>query len=491
MTIRHQLALHLASPVTALLLVAALASALRASDTPAPSSAKPRGTAPRFRIPEHVIRQARELAATESRKTVDLKSRRPAGLQDLSSPAAIDRAVAAAIRRLENPQEVSLGMAQLSYLGDAAFDQLVAGTRSPNKHVASHCCTLLGRHGHRAVPALIAAAKLLVREIRVSAVTALAGTMDPDAYPILIAALQGRDESVRSAAIQGLVEFRDLRAIPKLRQLQSDKQFESQIRDAIQRLYAAKIHSDKEASGWPAGAADIALLCANAHTLKGESFGATERNQLLSHIKSKNFAIRSGVLQALISLQARELIPAIIKDAGGELPILPLLNFGGAPVVDYFTARFHASDPQTRRTLFNYLAFSGRWATPLLISLLDDPEMAGGSNLGFSFGIATKSPSKGISSFAQPDHSGDANQAFFALVLHLGRHGLPQRVYHGNDGPSPDVFDQVAGVKDWWTIHGKAYFAGKSVPNPNLSIPSPGQYQAIGTTNGGETTNDF
>jgi len=89
-----------------------------------------------FRIPDEVIRQSRELAAEHRNQRGDSKSRRPAGLADLDSPAAINRAIDAALADLADREHESDAMARLTYLGEKAFDAVARGTKSGNLVVA-------------------------------------------------------------------------------------------------------------------------------------------------------------------------------------------------------------------------------------------------------------------------------------------------------------------------------------------------------------------
>lgn len=358
------------------------------------------------------------------------------------------------------------------------------------------CCALLEYRGPRALPCLNAAAKSKDQDVRSTALTSLAATLDPAAFPSLIAALQDSDHIVRSTAINGLVRLRDLRAIPHLRQLESDLRVRNLVRPAIQELYLSKIQPSKYPHSWPADSGHIQLLCMDAGTFKGESFGPAERTLLLNHIQSKHTIIRAASLRALASLQAHDLVPTILKNAGGDLPLEPLVSLGGPLVVDYFVEHYQASDTFGRRALAAHLGYGDCWATPLLISLLDDsgmlvysnPNITTDSNTAiaqFTFGSNQRMLSE------SPRFTPEANEAFSALVNLVQRHARTKRFLVSDNPPPVSLADEVTRAKRWWATHGNTFLAGKPVPNPGLHIPSRFQeFQAVGTA-GGEITGDF
>ena len=74
-----------------------------------------------YRVPDEVIRQSRELAREHRNQRGDLKGRRPAGLADLDSAEAINRAIDTALADLADREHESDAIARLGHLDGRPF----------------------------------------------------------------------------------------------------------------------------------------------------------------------------------------------------------------------------------------------------------------------------------------------------------------------------------------------------------------------------------
>ena len=259
-----------------------------------------------FRLPTAPIEQSHRLAVAELSKPKKLRDRRPAGLEDLESPQAVQWAVEQAMRDLAKLSQLerkwsSDPRTRLRYLGDRAFDAMVDGIRGDNRVVAVQSCALLRSHGERAVPPLISVLKTHTDEhIRAAAAGALGQTYHPDAFQPLIDALEDESQSVRMHACRALGYFRDARAIAPLSKRVGDPNGHV-ARDSIQWIRQPLTEGP---AYWPPQLLKVRKLTVDARTLKGEQFGQPEIDVLVEHLQSKYWDVRVQCLHALASLNA-------------------------------------------------------------------------------------------------------------------------------------------------------------------------------------------
>ena len=349
-------------------------------------------------------------------------------------------------------------MKRLRYLGEAAFEKVSAGASSPDPLVAGGCCYILANRGPKAIPTLSEALKSAnEHDVRRVAAESLGHIFHPSVLAPLVAALQDTHPSVISTAVRSLSSLRDRRAIGPLMQLTKKPAFEMEVQQALRHIEHSQGYM-----WWPPDALDFRQLCVDAETLKGESYGPAEIAELVAKLSAKNDFVRSASFTALGKLNAHVAVPAIMasQDVYGKLQVLAQL--GTPEAVDYLVQRLGSLDPSTRNATLDSLASgAGRWATPLLIALLDDPSLKiAARNSEDSF----KLPVDTIDSWPE------SHLAHQALNNLLSRHGLKGRgINLADDSKGNNVPEEMARVKKWWAEHGVDFLAGKPVPNPNLT----------------------
>jgi HEAT repeats len=398
-------------------------------------------------IPESSLRLARTAAAEELARRPNLASRRPPGLGDVSSPAAIRRAAAAAVADLADPAKRDEAYQRLKYLGDDALGELMRGLKSDDVQVAARCCSLLEFRGQRAVAPLAEAVRTNPDPaVRQAAVGALAMTFQPAAVEPLIVALGDADRGVRIAAASGIKYLRDERALAPLERHVADPGYGHVAADAIKHI--------KQPQGyawWPPDLLDVKQLWDDAATLRGESFGEAEIARLESQINSEHWTVASDCLLALGSVGSRRSVPAIQK-AKSTYKYLALAQIGTPEAIDFVIAALESPDKEVRRTAIGELASGGgRWAAPLLIALLDDDSLV--------------APAHKEQSIEWPASHG----VHSALFSYFSRFGLPGKMVNLYNFETNDVAAETAGLRTWWEKHGTDFLSGRSVPNPNLT----------------------
>jgi len=407
-----------------------------------------------FRIPAEQVRAAKELAAAHRAQRGDRKSRRPAGLEDLDSPASIQRAIEQSIKGLAGKGPESVSLTELKYLGDAAFDALVQGANSEDSNVAKWCCVVLQHRGRKAVAPLCAVlASDAPSFVRSAAALSLGNTFESDGVPALIAALDDKD--VRVSAISALMYPRDPRAIEPLRRLEKIPGIGHAATQSIEH-----IQSPQGYAWWPPESRKLRQVCEDARTLKGERYGQAEIDQLVTGLKSKQFDIADRCLYAFADLDAREAVPAMIALPFSQARIHALSQIGTTEAVDCIIDELHSINPQTRElTLDGMSSGADRWAAPLIIALLDDDSLkVKGKEIGFSIRAADPS-----------DNWPESHKAHQALFMYLGRFGLQGEWRNLHQGETNDVSKEIRRLKEWWAQHGADFVAGKPVPNPKLT----------------------
>ena len=291
-----------------------------------------------FRIPDEVIRQSRELAAEHRNQRGDLKGRRPAGLGDLDSLEAINRAIDIALVDLADREHESDAIVRLTYLGERAFDAVARGTKSGNLVVAKWCCVLLGHRGARAVAPLIESLKTSSdTSIRSAAAAELGQTFQPRAVPALIEALDDPHAGVRTSAIHALMFLRDRRAIEPLQRHVNDNGYGHVATMAINHIVEPQGYA-----WWPPHRLDDWQLCQDAHTLKGESFGPAESDRLVKLLDAEEWAIATAALLALGHLDVRSAVPAIIALRDSDTKFHVLATIGTPEAFEHLVASLHS-----------------------------------------------------------------------------------------------------------------------------------------------------
>ncbi|MDB5347878.1 MAG: outer membrane protein assembly complex YaeT protein [Schlesneria sp.] len=410
-----------------------------------------------FQIPNEVLAQVRELAAASARKNENPKSHRPPGLEDLESPEAIKRAVDRAMLLVADREKYSDGLIQLRYLGDEAFDALVAGSKSENAQVAKWSCSALEHRGLKAVGPLSEALKSHPdSDVRSIAASALGQTFQPIVVPSLIAALEDSDPQVRTSVLHSIKYPRDARAIKPLKRFVYNPGTGHVAADAIRH-----IQSPQGYAWWPADKLDLCQLCWDAHTLKGERYRDAELNQLIAGLNSDDGTICYCCLFALGQLGSKESVSTIIQAPLSEMKFHALAEIATPEAIEYLIQRLHSLNPQTRELAIQGLANGAdRWAAPLLIALLDDPALKV---------EARKMEFTGRSSSDTWPEAHRAHSALYSLFSRFELTGEWRNLYANQTNNVPV---EMVNLRAWWKQHGVDFLAGKKVPTPNLSSVS-------------------
>ena len=430
-------------------------------------------------------------ALLAAQKEVHRKPKRPAELEGITFPEDLERVIQKSIRELGDPVfEVQCrGVHKLEYLGEEAFDTCVKALNSENPIVRKWAAVILGPRGERAVEPLSQVVRNDPEDfVRSTAATSLGTTGSPDAVPALIEALNDADFFVRMSAISALVHFRDKRAVEPLIRL-LDPGEDNQIRyraaetlvkidyeaakKALLRVAAqekdenmrrfllllAEAPPRTESANWPPELAPIVQLARDARTRAGERYGDAEIEQLLSHINSPYWAVRSQCLVALGHLGATSAVPAIIEALerypGRERPYPTLAQIATREAVEHIILAVRSVDVHTKKPAVSGLGAGGRWAVPLLIQLLDDPD------LRVIHPEEAPMPMPGI---RWPDE----HLAHMSLFRCLGRAGL-----HGeskNLATDGWLDEEIAGLKEWWSNYGEDILKGNAVQTPKITI---------------------
>jgi HEAT repeat protein len=412
-----------------------------------------------FRIPAQAVEQAKRLAAEARSKRTSLKQRRPAGLEDLDTAEAIQRAADLAMKELADEKTNYPAVLRLKYLGDAAFETLVAGTKSENLLVARSSCGALLHRGKKAVAPLCAIidseADLAVRSV---AIETVGQTFDAEAVPSLIRVLEVKE--LRVGAMTALQYIRDPRAIEHLKKLVAIGGIGHAAEQAIKH-----IESPQGYAWCPPELRDLLQLCHDAHTLNGETYGPDDLKRIVEGLALDNSWIGYWCLSALVSLDSTEAVPAIIATPLSESKFQFLAGIGTPAAMEYIIERLHSLNPQTRELAIEGLANGGgRWAAPLLIALLDDPSLTipGKKDDNDPLGLidGTRNPLNNWPEWHR------AHSALYMFLSRFGMNGQTRNLYLGE---SNDVREEIKQLKTWWKEHGDDFLAGRNVPNPNLT----------------------
>ncbi|MEE8452519.1 MAG: HEAT repeat domain-containing protein [Thermoguttaceae bacterium] len=409
-----------------------------------------------FRLPTAAIEQSHRLAAAELSKP----KKRPAGLEDLESPQAVQRAVEQAMRDLAKVSQserkwISDPRTRLRYLGDQAFDALVDGIRSDNRVVAVQSCALLSSHGESAVPQLISVLGTHTdKGVRAAAARALGQTYHPDAFQPLIDVLKDESQSVRIEASRALGYFRDARAIASLSMRVGDPNGHI-ARNSIQEIRQPLTEGP---AYWPPQLLKLRKLTVDAKTLKGEQFGQPEIDVLVEHLQSEYWGVRIQCLHALAAMNARQSIPQIIASRHCDSRAHVLAQMPTPAAVDAIVKDLGSGDKSVKRVALAGIAGGGgRWAAPLLIAMLDDESLK----------RAAREDEPGLRrSVTWPE----SHRAHTALCGYFWEHGLPGESRNLASGETNDVAAEIVSLRKWWKQHGKDFLAGKHVPNPKLTF---------------------
>ena len=412
-----------------------------------------------FRIPVQAVEQAKRLAAEARSKRTSLKQRRPAGLEDLDSAEAIQRAAERAMKELADEKTNYPALLRLEYLGDAAFETLVAGTKSENPLVARSSCRALLHRGKQAVAPLCAvidsAADLGVRSV---AIETVGQTFDAEAVPSLVRALEVRE--LRVGAMSTLQYIRDPRAIEPLKKLVPIGGIGHAAEQAIKHIKSPQGYA------WcPPESRDLLQHCHDAHTLKGETYSPDEVKRIIEGLTSDNSWIGYWCLSALGSLDSTEAVSAIIASPLSESKFQFLAGIGTPAALEHIVERLHSLNPQTQELAIQGLANgAGRWAAPLIIALLDDPSLTipekKDENDPLGLNVVGRNPLTDWPEW---------HKAHSALYGFFHRFDLPGRILNLAQGQRNNVPEEIERLKKWWSQHGQDFLEGKSVPNPDLT----------------------
>lgn len=424
------------------------------------------------------------------------KFKRPSELQGVSAPEDFERTITKSISELGHPEVEVQQRARrvLEYLGPEAFDACTeALAKSENPRVRRWAANILGARGRRAVEALRQAFRNdpdpLVREY---AAGSLGNTRSPKAIPALVEALNDPDQSVRWHAILSLRRVGDRRALKPLAALfESDKgrfhryqiaralveidyefakeallRWAEKAEDNNLRRFLLRLAENPPRtsdSRYPGGFADVFGLARDARTIAGERYGKGEILRLLMHIESSNWHLRSACVGALGHLDAPSAVPAIVRASerhpGREEYYSALARIATPKAIECLLSAARSADLHTKKVAVQGLGYGGRWAVPLLIVLLDDPDLRlrhpEDKNLEAMVFSLTRWP--------------DGHVAHHALLNCLAEAGF--KVQHINlaTGGYFNVDKEIAGLKKWWATYGEQFLEGQPVPSPKIS----------------------
>ena len=433
-------------------------------------------------------------ALLAAQKEVRRKPKRSAELEGITFPEDLERVIQESIRELGDPERKvqSRSVRKLRYLGEEAFDACVKALKSENPTVRKWAANILDWQGERAVPPLSHA---LHNDpdprVRNQAAMSLGSTGSHKAVPALIDALNDTDFSVRMSAVNTLVHFRDKRAVEPLirlldpsencqiRHFAAEKLVHIDYKAAKQALLSAAAQEKGEENlrshflrlaeappsyayaYWPPESADIVQLARDARTLAGERYGEAEIRQLISHINSPYGAVRSQCLVALGHLGAASAVPAIIevleRKPRRRGAYRTLAEIATPEAIEYIIRAVRSADADTKKAAVRGLERGGgRWTVPLLIQLLDDPDLRV---------IHPEDDSMPMPHMRWPD-SHLAHISLFFRLWEVGLHGESKNLAGGGHF---DVDKEIAGLKEWWSNYGEDFLKGKPVPTPKIT----------------------
>ncbi|MBS0264600.1 MAG: trypsin-like peptidase domain-containing protein [Planctomycetes bacterium] len=403
-------------------------------------------------IPADIQQQVQVLAAKHRAARGGLSSRRPAALRGLAmNDPRVKTLAAQAVRDLDSPEKSSEeARLVLAYLGELADEFVMEGTRSENPLIAARCCGLLMHRGPKAIAPLIAALKHSDEGVRTNAAQSLGQSFDPAAVGPLLEALPQEKHPV--SIIWALLYLRDPRAIEPLRKWTNHPSYGQIATDAIRHIQFSGGYAY-----WPPESLPDRLLCRDAETWRGESYGPREIQRMIELLSSADSNISSEAALFLGRSHADDAVPALAKGHYGYTEIA-LAEIASPEAIGALFRRLHTPDPALRVTTIDALGSADRWAVPLLIALLDDRSLfTPGQPL--EYGIATTTAKKWP----------DTHRAHSALWQLLYKCGLPGKTANLAVHDAPDIMAEIPRVKTWWKTYGNDFLDGKEVPNPNLT----------------------
>ena len=405
---------------------------------------------PPFKLDAGLIEQACQAAAVALAMPRDLKKRRPEGITDadLNSPQAIQRVIARAMPDVASKDSKQSGLAlqQLSYLGDHAFEALVAGAKSDDFAMAYRCGDLLKRRGTKGVAPLCAVLKSKSWQHSGMAARYLGEMQDPAAVPALIEVLnEAREISNLNQVASALMFIKDQRAIEPLRKF--GKQFENELRT---------LETPENFRPWPPEQLPVRQLGCDVRTFAGESFGAQEVARLAAVVDSNVPQVRWEATEALILLNDPSVIPRAIQSKNYRL----LAHIPTPEAFEFLADALKTPEKSVRQQAAIAVGHAGRWGVPLLIGMLDDSAQME-ANI-----VSSEKYAERVERTSMPD------EHFIHRLLYddLGMLGLRgRRIDVRKSTERVSVIDDMARAKAWWAQHGDDFLDGKDLPNPNLT----------------------
>ena len=441
-----------------------------------------------YRLSDKVIKQAKDTAKRESQ--LNLRQRRPEGLENLDSDEAIRQIIEKSIQELghRDHKVQSKAKSKLYYLGNLAFSDLVKGLESENPTVRKWCVVLLQNRGSAAVPFLSKVVRVDVADgVRSTAASALGQIYDPKAIPALLVALEDNNFQVLHSTIRALMYLKAKRAVEPFKNILEDTEVDGQLREAaakalicINRDAAVKaigevlaketnesichnlnavLKSNHSFTYWPHDLLELRQLTRDAGTFAGEHFGSDKYVQLLKHIDSPCWSVSSACIHALSQLNSNYAVPAILELIPKKGSAYNALAKIASPLaVTYLLKVIQLPDDNIRAMVVDALGYQGgRWAVSILIELLDDQSLRT-THKGERFridGFDGRWP--------------DGHRAHSALGRCLSRAGLQGAMLNLATGKKYDVDAEIKRLKIWWKKHGDDFLRGKRVPNPNIT----------------------
>jgi len=456
--------------------------------------------------------QAREREAGE----LETPDSRPEPLRGVEDPARRQVIYREAIEALGTPdldpslsrdeimEQRHLDREVLKYGGPEVLDLLIEAMDHEDVKIRGAAISLLRYHGRQALEPLHAA--MLTdpdRDVRSAAVSSLSRIAAAESVPFLVKALKDDSDGVRGSAARLLGDFGDASAMEPLAQvLEADVNLNwcyvieamNKIDHEEARRLVTQIANDLDiqdpdnkgvsqrlirrvgSNSYPQPFQAISVelepvrqLSLYAKTIAGESYGEEQIQELIKYIDSEPLTGMSfNCLVSLLHLQARQAVPEIIgliEEGLAENGVVPsgycttLAKFGGEDawntLVQAYDSMSGNKDRRLQRKQIVVMALgqAGRAAVPILMLMLDDPELyreARDMPTGFERHRAMTWPA--------------SHDALRALARALQ---CSQWVNLAGGGRQVTDFEaEVQAMKQWWAENGEAFIAGQPTEDP-------------------------
>lgn len=430
-------------------------------------------------LSEKVIDTTQRAAKNERPLRQDLKLRRPAELFAAKNSGDFEKAAILCLDDLEQSepgsereQEV---LATLGYLGRYATKPLVDGLHSENAVVRKWCAVELGRHGKAATDALVETARHdKERYVRTAAIDSLGCLCDPKCGRVLIELLNDPEFSVAISALGGLASLNMPETIEPINRFINQEGLDKRLAERGQEVLSElDVATRSLYYCWPTDLARLHQLTIDAETAIGEQFGQEEVDTLTAHLESDNRCISSSCLRALGELRAESAVQAIVKLKRRSPEIHTVLaQIATQEAVNYLLSSLQSGDTSERDLAISGIGNgAGRWAVPLLVELLDAPELRSVDDRVFPEepdnrqmeGYLGRLPNLNV-------RFPDGHLSHSAMWHIMRRSGSDVSSVNIAFGDTYDVDKEIEQFKAWWSLHSAEFLDHKLVKAPVLTV---------------------